>query len=90
MIAMRPAAFSAAGLFMCKGSDLLHGTKWFDKFLFLNQLLTFPIHPPIEPHVQNDAENRGGGGGEADACQAGVRLDAHVVGQGQPDQEGLH
>ena len=40
-------------------------------------------------HVQHDTNCGGDGGGQTDVGEAGVRLDAHIVGEGKADTQRL-
>ena len=49
-----------------------------------------PFEGEEEADVQHDAHHGGGGGRQTDHGQAGVGLNAHDVGHGQADEQGLH
>lgn len=48
-----------------------------------------PLEVEEESDIQQHADEGGGRGGEADACEVRVRLDAHVVRHRQADEQGL-
>ena len=48
-----------------------------------------PVQVQEEADIQQHTHRCGGGGGQADHGQAGVGLDAHNVGHGQADEQGL-
>ena len=53
-------------------------------------LCTFPVQPEEETDVQTDTDCCGHRSRKTDSGQAGIRLDTHIIRDGEPDQKRLN